>query len=111
MKTNVRKMIEIMERWSATPLFQRKNRTQPPEDVETFHTASVGARFEIIKGEGKEIHKLMKETVDQIKPDKKSTQWRDYQDYINGLVIEGITNGIDSSMTYLSEQISIHYNE
>ena len=73
MKTNVRKMIEIMERWSATPLFQRKNRTQPPEDVETFHTASVGNRFEVIKGEGKEIHKLMKETVDQIKPDKKST--------------------------------------
>jgi len=26
-------------------------------------------------------------------------------------VIEGITNGIDSSMTYLSEQISITYNE
>ena len=53
----------------------------------------------------------MKETVDQIKPDKKSSQWRDYQDYINGLVIEGITNGIDSSMTYLAEQISIAYNE
>jgi len=111
MKSNVRKMIEIMERWSATPLFSRKNRTQPPEDVETIHNASVVARFDVIKSEGKEIHKLMKETVDQIKPDKKSQQWMDYQNYINGLVIEGITNGIDSSMTFLAEQISIAYNE
>ena len=34
-----------------------------------------------------------------------------YVDYVNGLVIEGITNGIDSSMTYLAEQISISYNQ
>ena len=85
-----------------------KNRTQPPEDVETFHNASVVARFDIIKGEGKEIHKLMKDTVDNVRPaNKKSIEWLSYVDYVNGLVIEGITNGIDSSMTYLAEQISI----
>ena len=111
MKENVSKMIEIMNQWSETPLFQRKNRTQPPEDVETFHNASVVARFDIIKGEGKEIHKLMKDTVDNVRPaNKKSIEWLSYVDYVNGLVIEGITNGIDSSMTYLAEQISIQYN-
>ena len=112
MKENVSKMIEIMNQWSETPLFQRKNRTQPPEDVETFHNASVVARFDIIKGEGKEIHKLMKDTVDNVRPaNKKSIEWLSYVDYVNGLVIEGITNGIDSSMTYLAEQISIQYNQ
>ena len=112
MKENVSKMIEIMNQWSETPLFQRKNRTQPPEDVETFHNASVVARFDIIKGEGKEIHKLMKDTVDNVRPaNKKSIEWLSYVDYVNGLVIEGITNGIDSSMTYLAEQISIAYNQ
>jgi hypothetical protein len=112
MKENVSKMIEIMNQWSDTPLFQRKNRTQPPEDVETFHNASVVARFDIIKGEGKEIHKLMKDTVDNVRPaNKKSIEWLSYVDYVNGLVIEGITNGIDSSMTYLAEQISIAYNQ
>ena len=110
MKDNVSKMIEIMNNWSK-PLFDRRPRTQAPEDVETYHNASVNARFDIIKSEGKEIHKLMKDTVDNVRPDKKSPMWLSYVDYVNGLVIEGITNGIDSSMTNLAEQISISYNQ
>jgi len=106
MKANVSKMIEIMNDWTEKPLFERKNRTQPPEDVETLHNAAIGARFEAIKGAGKEIHKLMKDTTDNVRPNKQSKEWKSYVDYVNGLVVEGITNGIDSSMTYLAEQIS-----
>jgi dynein heavy chain len=109
-KENVSKMIEIMNQWSETPLFQRKNKTQSPEDVEQLHNASVSARFDQIRGEGKEIHKLMKDTTDNVRPNKQSKEWKSYIDYVNGLVIEGITNGIDSSMTYLAEQINFHYN-
>ena len=110
MKANVSKMIEIMNEWSETPLFQRKMRTQLPEDVESLHNAAVVARFDIIRGEGKEIHKLMKDTTDNVRPNKQSKEWKSYVDYVNGLVIEGITNGIDSSMTYLAEQINYQYN-
>jgi len=46
MKENVSKMIEIMNLWSETPLFQRKTRTQLPEDVASLHTAAVTARFD-----------------------------------------------------------------
>lgn len=52
----------------------------------------------------------MKDTQDNIKPDKKSPQWLAYQDYINGLIIEGITEGINGSMQYLKDQLSIAYN-
>ena len=72
-----------------------------------MHTAQVTARFEHIKTEGKEIAKLMKDTIDNVKPDKKSAQWLAYVDYVNGLVVEGITNGIDSSMTFVAEQVLI----
>jgi dynein heavy chain len=68
-------------------------------------------RLEDIKNHGKEIHKLMKDTADSIKPDKKSHTWLAYVDYVNGLVIEGITKGINASMFYLAEQISIGYNK
>ena len=101
MKENVRKMIEMMDRWQK-PLYERKTKTMPPDDVESLHSAAVVARFEVIKQEGKDIQKLMKDTVDNIKPDKKSMQWLAYVDYVNGLVIEGITNGINSSMSYLA---------
>jgi hypothetical protein len=45
----------------------------------------------MIEKDGKDISKLMKDTVDNIKPDKKSSLWLSYVDYVNGLVIEGIT--------------------
>lgn len=103
MKSNVKKMKQEMAHWSETPLFTRRNKTQPPEDVESLHTASVVARFDIIRGQGKEIHKLMKDTTDNVRPNKQSKEWKSYVDYVNGLVVDGITNGIDSSMTYLAE--------
>ena len=53
----------------------------------------------------------MKDTLDNIRPDKKSKQWLSYQDYINGLIIDGITNGINGSMNYLRDQLSIQYNK
>ena len=110
MKANVSKMIEIMNEWSETPLFSRKMRTQLPEDVETLHNAAIAGRFDTIRSEGKEIHKLMKDTTDNVRPNKQSKEWKSYVDYVNGLIIEGITNGIDGSMTYLAEQIDYQYN-
>lgn len=68
-------------------------------------------RLEDIRNHGKEIHKLMKDTADNIKPDKKAVTWIAYVDYVNGLVIDGITKGINSSMSYMADQVSITYNK
>lgn len=103
-------MIVKMDKWQV-PLYDRKTKTMPPDDVESLHSAGVVARFEIIKQDGKDIAKNMKDTGDAIKPDKKGANWLAYVDYLNGLVIEGITNGINSSMQYLAQQISIPYNK
>jgi dynein heavy chain len=102
MKKNVQTMKELMEGWQR-PLYERKLKANPPDDVENLHTAAVSSRFEEIRANGKDIAKHMKDTVDAIKPDKKSPIWIAYVDYVNGLVIEGITNGINSSMLYLAE--------
>jgi len=53
----------------------------------------------------------MRDTQDNIKPDKKAITWLSYVDYVNGLVIEGITNGIHESMIFLANQISIPFNK
>ena len=46
--------------------------------------------------------KLQKDTVDSVRPNKNSPEWKAYVDYVNGLVIEGITLGISSSMLDLA---------
>jgi hypothetical protein len=53
---------------------------------------------------------MLKDTFELIKPDRKSPTWISYVDYVNSLIIEGITKGICSSMSYLADQISITYN-
>ena len=67
-------------------------------------------KLEDIKNHGKEIHKAVKDTADHIKPNKTGAHWLDYQSYVNTLIIDGITNGIVKSMSYLTDQISIPYN-
>ena len=109
MKDNVKKMQEMMAKWER-PLFERKNKALLPDDLEQTHQSLVMPRLEDIRNHGKEIHKLMKDTIDNIKPDKKSVTWLAYVDYVNGLIIEGITKGINCSMNYLADQISIYYN-
>ena len=49
----------------------------------------------------------MKDTAENIKPDKKSATWIAYVDYVNGFVIEGINKGIITSKFFLSDLISI----
>lgn len=110
MKDNVKKMQEMMGKWEK-PLFDRRNKPMFPDDLEQTHQSTIMPRLEDIRNHGKEIHKLMKDTADNVKPDKKSLTWIAYVDYVNGLVIEGITKGINASMSYLSDQISIHFNK
>jgi len=110
MKENVRGMVEMMTKWEK-PLYERKNKAMLPEDVDQAHQSLVAPRYDEIRSHGKDIHKLMKETADYLKPAKKSDSWLAYVDYVNSLIIEGITKGINASMLYLSDQISIEYNK
>jgi hypothetical protein len=52
----------------------------------------------------------LRDTQDNIKPDKKGYVWLQYVDYVNGLLIEGITIAINSSMSFLADQINLHSN-
>lgn len=110
MKDNVKKMQEMMKNWKK-PLFDRKMKPLLPEDLEQTHSSMVMPKLEDIKNHGKEIHKLMKDTAENIKPDKKSITWLAYVDYVNGLIVEGITEGINASLAFLADQISISFNK
>lgn len=48
----------------------------------------------MVKEKGQSIHKLVKEVLDAVKADKKTTSWKNYNDYVNCIVIDGIANAI-----------------
>jgi len=107
MKANVDAMNKEMEKWKE-PMFERKPKPMPPDELIQQHSAAIDNRFEAIEGQGKEIHKKLKETEAILKPDKKSPEWIAYVDYINGLAIEGITIGINASLVSLISNLNVN---
>lgn len=95
-------MQDFMKTWE-TPLFYRKLKVMQPDDLEQTHQSEFMKRVEDIRNNGKEINKLVKDTFDAIKKPKTSKEWMDYLDYLNSLIIEGITHGIVHSMNYMSD--------
>jgi dynein heavy chain len=110
MKENVQKMQDMMDKWKV-PLFERRAaKTMAPDELEQTHQSQVMPKHEDIRTNAKDIQRLVKETTEAIRPDKRSPQWLAYVDYLNSLIIEGVTCGINSSMNYLADQINIKYN-
>lgn len=110
MKENIRQKLEKMKKWEK-PFFERKNKPSQPDDLEQVHSAAVMGRHEDIRQDSKEILRLMKETTDAIRPDKKSAEWLAYVDYVNTEIINGITRGINASMLGLADNINIESNK
>ena len=78
------------------PLYERRNKPVIPDELEQTHEASVNQRLQFIKEEGREINKLLRNTMNNIKPNKKFKKWLTYQDYINCVIIDGIAKAIIS---------------
>ena len=49
------------------------------------------------------IHKYVKEVLDAVKVDKRGVPWRNYNDYVNCIVIDGIAAAICTSLNNLNE--------
>lgn len=109
MKKNVDEILKIMEKDWKEPLFVRKPKPLSPDEFMADHDAKIGPRMEDILKQGKEIVKFIKDTNDTVnKGKKKSDTWNEYINYVNSLIIDGITNSIVKSMQDLAQQINLN---
>lgn len=61
--------------------------------------------MQIVKENGNQIHKLVREVHSKINIDKKSPIWKAYVDYVNEIVLEGIAQAVITALKHLNEQI------
>lgn len=101
MKEDLVRIKESLEEFNK-PLVERKVKTAIPEEFYTGHQALMTANQMKIKQYSSIINKLIKETNDSVKIDKKSPEWRDYQVYINDIVLEGISTAICASLSHFN---------
>jgi len=109
LKENLKKIKNVLKKWSDVPMLERKAKPMIPEDFETAQKSSVAARHNDITEGGKEIHKLLKDSGDGLKVAKGSAKWKAYVDYVNNIVTDGFAQAVIVSLRYLAEQIDPQY--
>ena len=64
------------------------------EDYDKFLKAHFANKIGHVKESGNAITKLVKEVLDTVKADKKGQSWKNYNDYVNCIVIDGVAEAI-----------------
>ncbi|KAF4742076.1 hypothetical protein FOZ63_017584 [Perkinsus olseni] len=102
-KSNLRKISAILARWCQAPLLERKPKPMSAEDFDSIHKAAVGVKLHMMTEDGKEIHKLIKDSSEALKVSKAAETWKSYVDFVNSIVIEGLVSAVAVSLQYLCE--------
>lgn len=106
MKEDLEKIQKILISMQV-PLIQKKNKSLNPGEYFNIHQASINNSFQILKSDSSTITKLIKEINDAVKIDKKSQQWKNYLDYINDIIIDGVVDCIMVSLKTLDEIVQV----
>ena len=105
-KGNVSKTKEILKRWEANPLFDRKDgKVYSVGDFSEAHKALTSLRAVEIGEGGAEIQKLLSRSSKALKVSKGSKEWKAYVEYVNDIVIEGFISTILGSVKVLRNQV------
>lgn len=93
MKESLLKIHRSLDNFN-TKYIDRKSRPMTPEDYDQHLKAHFLNKIGIVRENGNSIHKLLKEVLDAVKADKKKSEWKNYNDYVNCIVIDGIATAI-----------------
>jgi dynein heavy chain len=104
MKDNFTEVETHMTKWDV-PLVERKAKPVDKDELERTSKALRTTRFAEIKDSGKQIHNLLKETNKILRVSNASADWRAYVDFVNNVVIDGLSRAITTSLEYLLDQI------
>ncbi|OQS01914.1 dynein heavy chain [Thraustotheca clavata] len=105
MKRHMHRVQELLESWSHGLLFERRSKPLSATEFEESQVATRNAKYTQIKDGGNEIHRLLKDTLKKLKVSQGSPDWRAYVDFINGIVEDGLTKVVLTSLEYLSAQL------
>jgi dynein heavy chain len=102
-KNNLKKISATLSKWCEQPLLKRKAKPMAPEEFDAQHKSSVGVTLHTMSEDGKEIHKMIKDSSEALKVSKVAFIWKNYVDFVNNIVIEGFVSAIAVSLQFLCE--------
>ncbi|OQS01624.1 dynein heavy chain [Achlya hypogyna] len=108
MKNQMQRVEELLESWCHGALFERRSKPLSVAEFEESQVQTRNLKYQQIKEGGNEIHRLLKDTLKKLKVSQGSPDWRAYVDFVNGIVEDGLTKVVLSSLEYLSSQLDSH---
>ena len=104
MKDNFTAIEEILQNWDK-PIIDRKSKPVEKDEFERSAKAIRSNQFAEIKDSGKQIHSLLKETNKVLRVSNASTDWRCYIEFVNNVIIDGLSRTVTTSLDFLLKQV------
>ena len=105
MKQCLSRVEELLVIWKSEPLYQRRHKPISCEENEQALRQGMKARYVIIGGGGKEIHKILKSMNKKLNISPGLPDWKAYCDFINNVIISGLAEVVETSLSYLNQQL------
>ncbi|XP_075760265.1 dynein axonemal heavy chain 17 isoform X2 [Pelodiscus sinensis] len=109
-KLNVENINQLMQEWSASPLFERKDNKETALLDLDGKAQTINKRYAAIKDSGQKIQTMLMENADLFKADKASRIWRDYVEYVDDMVLDGFFRFIRNSLQFLLTNMAAEAN-
>ncbi|CAM9358663.1 unnamed protein product [Ascophyllum nodosum] len=106
MKGGLKRLETTMRTWSSQPLFERGPKMSTPENFEHMQKKVVARRCAAIREGGLELHELLKDTNRKLKISAGLPDWKNYMDFVNSLVIQGLVKVVVVSLAALNQEMS-----
>ena len=108
LKSNLADIVTEMDAWSREPLLMRKAKPLTPDELETAYKSSRTLRYAAIAEGGKAIDRKLKESAVVMRIPKGGTpHWSAYVDFVNGVVLQGLSRLVTVSLRRLLEMMSL----
>lgn len=110
MQSSLQSIHEILAKINKPMIERKTNKVRVPEEFHSDQNAVMAQYHGEIKADSTNISNFIREINEAVNHRKSEPIWRNYLDYVNGIVIEGISNAICTSLNKLNELISVRQN-
>jgi dynein heavy chain len=105
MKLTLKNVEVAIKSWLETPLMKRQSKPLTPSEFEEYYSPQRAVRCAFIGEGGNAIHSFLKETNKQLKVSQGLPDWKSYVDFINNVVINGLSEVVQAALQFLYLQI------
>eukprot|EP01038_Epipyxis_sp_PR26KG_P005405 gene5405-7492_t len=111
LKGNLKKVEQTVSIWRTLPIFDRGYKTVSTVEFINLQKKTRQAKLQTVKEEGQEIHRVLKETNKKLKVSQGLPDWKAYVDFVNNVVVFGLSDAMSSSLKAMAAQFNPKYLE